>query len=390
MKKIVYIFDGALHHCNSVRDILYNILCQFDKYNYEQIVVRHHGILRRPLKTERIMGYKTYSTVSCSIKQLLANSNLSIYQKVSYLIEDAFFIIAIKFSYTRHIYSAWAYNRFYNKIFKLEKPDIVVYFAYSPQKGFSKICKKSGIPHISVLYDTIVGRPNISQLEIAIETEEIPNTVGYFVPDFFVNDYTKYYNYSNIYSYKLPLLIPKNDVIKAYTDIETTYKFTYFGQMQTFRNGNIIKEIFKALGEGLDVFTSENHESDDIYVFHNPVSHEQLYKIVASSDFLVAFDNAEPYAHYLPSKAYLYVSFTKPIIVFGNNEDSALKQFLDSYPLCYYHNYDDKDLNGLIEFINTHKNTSGFDEELYSKYTEHLPQEALVDMVSVIKNAIDY
>ncbi len=385
MKKLVYIFDGTLTNCNSVRDILYSILGQFESSEYEQLIISYYGTVSHPMKTEPILGYKTYRTLKYGYKSLLESSEINNFQKVFYLFRIFTYNMITKIPKIRHIYSRQNRLGFINKMLKLEKPDMVVYFSGSPLKGFSKICKKRKVPYISILYDTYLERPYITEKELAVEKDEIANSVGYFVPNFFVKGYLNYYNYKSVYSYKLPLLIPKNDVLTAYGNSDILYRFSYFGQMQSFRNSEGIKEIFKELGIVLDIFSTEKKQSDDVYRYHDAVSDSALHKIVASSDFLVAFDNGEPYAHYLPSKAYLYVSFTKPILVFGDNEDSALKTFLKDYPIWYYHNINDPSKEGLKSFINKAYSME-FSEETYSKYLEYLPQNALKEIVALIKN----
>ena len=234
-----------------------------------------------------------------------------------------------------------------------------------------------------MLYDTYIERPGLSRKEFVVEDREIQNAVGYFVPDFFARAYHNYYPYKNIFSYCLPLLIPKRGVIEAYGKSSLEYEFTYFGQIQSFRNGDKMKEIFKSLGLTLHIFSMENKKSDDNFVFHKSVSQNELYETVASSKFLVAFDNGEPYSHYLPSKAYLYVSFTKPIIVFGNNDNSALMDFLKDYPYYYYFNTGKSSIDELKRFINSSFQDE-FDEHTYSKYLDYLPQNALKGITTMI------
>ena len=385
-KKILYIFEGSLNQYNSVIDILYSLLKQFDDTQYEQVLASYRGTPAYPLKVENTQGYKSYSVTKCTWKQLISNDQLSTIQKISYSLKSLVHNCMAKIPRIRHIYRCWEYNRFYDKIFRLEKPDIVVYFAISPEKGFSRVCKRRNIPYISMLFDTFIDRPHITQKEAAIENDEIVNALGYFVPDFFMDGYRKHYDHQNIYPFKLPLLIPKDNVLQAYKNVEKTLDFTYFGQLQSFRNGDRIKEIFKELGATLDIFSTEKHPSDNTYIFHNAVSQEALYKTVASSDFLVAFDNSKPYDQYLPSKAYLYVSFTKPIIVFGDNKDSALRRFLAEYPLSFYYDINESSLDDLKAFIEEKHN--GFSEELYEKFIDYLPQQALHQIVTLIKDTI--
>ena len=386
MKKIAYVYDSFQMYSNSVSDILCNLACQFDESEYEQIVISAQGTLTRPLTTKTFRSLKTYLPMSCSLKDILSNADLSIGQKLSSLWNSMICTVVTKIPRLGGIYKNSAHIHYYNKIFRLEKPDVVIYFSLSPQEVFTRIFKKRNIPYISLLYDTFASNPCITPRDRKIESDAIANAVAYFVPNFFIHDYRKYYRHSNIYPFRLPLLIPKNKVLEAYERTESSFKFTYFGIMQAFRNADRIKVFFQNLGETLDVFSPVNSDSDSTYIFHKAVQQEQLYEAVAASDFLVAFDNSDPYAHYLPSKAYLYVSFTKPIIVFGDNQDSALIRFLDGYPYCYYHNINDPSLDGLLEFINANQSAKGFDEETYSRYKDYLPQAALCDVVAVIKS----
>ncbi len=383
MKTLTVVFDGTLDQCNSVRDILYNLLEQFDSSEYKKIIIRRSGVSSYPIEAIQEAGYKTY--ISLSYKSFLKKYEISVFKKTIYFIKILVYKIITKLPIIGDIYFQNSNLKFINKVLKTEKPDMVFFFSLSPLKNFSKICKKRNIPYISILYDTFIERPYITPKKATEEKDEIANAVAYFVPDFFVDGYYKHYDFENIYPLRLPLLIPKEDVMAAYDNIENTYEFSYFGQMQNFRNGDAIKEIFKELGLVLDVFSTEKNQSDDVYKYHNAVSGDELNNVVASSDFLVAFDNGEPYSHYLPSKAYLYVSFTKPIIVFGDNEKSALKTFLKDYPMWYYHNINDSSKEGIKAFINK-SHSMGFSEEIYSKYLEYLPQNALKEIVGLVKS----
>lgn len=385
MKKIAYIYDDFQMYCNSVSDILYNMSCQFDGSEYEQIVIATRGMLTRPLTTTMFSGLKTYKPMRCSLKDVISNKDLSMGQKLSSILNSITYAVANKIPRVRYLYRNNAYNHYYEKIFRMEKPDVAIFFSIAPQKGFSKLCKRLNIPYFSLLYDTFVSNPTITPQDVEIEREAIINAVAYFVPDFFIQDYREHYGNPNIHPFRLPLLVPKDKVLQAYEHTKKPLKFTYFGMMQAFRNADRIKNIFVDLGESLDIFSPESHPSDDTYVFHAPVQQEKLYETVASSDFLVAFDNSEPYAHYLPSKAYLYVSFTKPIIIFGDNKDSALIQFLDGYPTCYYQNIDDASLDGLQAFIKANQKSTGFVEKTYDRYKDYLPQAALYDIVEKVK-----
>lgn len=120
---------------------------------------------------------------------------------------------------------------------------------------------------------------------------------------------------------------------------------------------------------------------------HPAVTKNNLFETVAGSKYLVALDNSFPYNKYLPSKAYLYASFTKPIIAFGDNSSSALKTFFKDYPWFYYHNINDS-LDGLLLFLQTSK-SAGFEKQYYQNYSQYLPQNALIPLINLIENIMD-
>ena len=104
--------------------------------------------------------------------------------------------------------------------------------------------------------------------------------------------------------------------------------------------------------------------------------------MVAHSRFLIAFDNSAPFHIYLPSKSYLYASFTKPVIAFGDNETSSLKDFFSDYPYFYYQDIH-ASAEGLKAFIEANGEQS-FHEELYDQYLRYLPQHALTSFADVM------
>ena len=383
MKKILYIVDCTLNQCHSVRDILYNLITQNEMLSHEHVMVNVYRTSRLYYIKEEIKGYKTYFVPEIDKERILQNEK-------SVVAFGEFFIDRTlkRIPHIRHIYRSWDTIMYLEKVFKDERPDIIVFFNISPIKHFSNLCKKMNIPYISMLYDTYIERPGINQKELEIEKNEIKHSVAYFVPDFFAKTYFEYYEYKNIYSYHLPLLIPKNYVIRAYQKSKPKYKYTYFGQIQNFRNGDRIKGIFQNLGFTLDIFSTEKRDSDSVFLYHGAVSGEELYETVASSKFLIAFDNGVPYSHYLPSKAYLYVSFTKPIIVFGNNSESALLDFLKNYPFCFYFNIETTTSEELLSFINSSL-PDCFNEKIYSQYGDYLPENALKRITNLVNAEID-
>lgn len=131
----------------------------------------------------------------------------------------------------------------------------------------------------------------------------------------------------------------------------------------------------RQLGMIIDVFPSRKIGENPSFILHPPASGDDLYRAVAESKFLIAFDNGAPFENYLPSKAFLYVSFTKPVIAFGENKDSALLRFFKDYPFFYYHKIGEP-LDGLLQFMRTDF-SDGFNEKIYDNYIGYSPAYAL-------------
>lgn len=279
--------------------------------------------------------------------------------------------------------------KYLNSLIQLEKPDLIFFLIFNPEKHLAEFCKNNGIKNYWMLYDTYVSRPG-QRISEAIDLEEkvMELSRGYYVPSFFYDDYCKYYKNENLKSYNLPLLIPKFDVNDAYSkrDFENGYEYTYFGQVQAFRNADKIKEICRKINIKIDVFTTDDLESDDVFIVHKAVSGEKLFQIVAQSKYLVVFDNSKPYDNYLPSKVFLYVSFTKPVIAFGNNTNSALLRFFEEYPSFFYQNFNESysDLNHFIKG----NVLSSFNPTTYDKYSSYLPEKALEQLISSVQETI--
>lgn len=369
MKKILYVVSVLQDKPNSVGNILDILLSQIsDRIDVQQVVALEWGNIYGTSVSNNIRGYKTYVSKEyrrpvrflMRVQRKLAGKAQIIYN-------------------AKHV----------GNIIDEEKPDLVVFFVLSPELHYLKLCKKKNIPYVYMLYDTYIARPDLNVDEaFHIEKQVIDNSSGYFVPRFFCEDYFMHYGADKITPYDLPLLIPKDDVCAAYQRNVTNYEYTYFGQIQSFRNADKIQELCKKLGISMDVFASDPivASADSVFRIHPGISGGELYDVVAHSRFLVAFDNSAPYNHYLPSKVYLYVSFTKPVIAFGDNEDSSLIEFFKDYPWFYYQNINE-DLSGLVEFIKK-CNHSFFDENLYSCYTRFLPDNAMAEIKETIINIL--
>lgn len=385
-KKILYISDYTLDQYNSVRDILYSLIKKTETKEYGHIILRSNGKIYDALKVHSYENIKEYLSSKQKASAILKDGNISVCEKINYLFYSILKLIAKKTNRERS-FKVFANRKYIEMLVKKEKPQLVVMLTYSPTKKYAEICMKQKIPYIYVLYDTYIGRPGVDKKE-GYNTEKfvIDNSAGYYVPDFFYKLYSKTYDTTKVSCMNLPLLIEKQLVSEAYRTTKFDYSFTYFGQIQSFRNGDVVKQLFKDLNITLDIFSTEKIDSDDVFRLHPAVTNRELYNVVAGSKYLVAFDNSPPYQDYLPSKAYLYVSFTKPIIVFGNNENSALRDFLSNYPWVYYQNINES-TEGLAEFLKKDIPDS-FDESVYSRFSDYLPTNALEPIINNIKRVI--
>ncbi len=383
MKKILYISDYTLDCFNSVRDILYNLVTSKEMAAFEHVVVKSTGAMHSSIRVDYYEGIKNYSSIMSNAAECANQKECSLIRKIDHVIYKILHYIFKALRMT-HILTHYDNIAYIKEIIKKERPHAVVFLTYTPMKNYARYCKKRKIPYISILYDTYIGRPNINiKCAHRLEKEVIENAKGYFVPSFFYELYQKMYKSDAIQSYNLPLLIPKENVLKAYQNRPHKTEFVYFGQIQSFRNGETIKKLFRTLGIQLDVYTTERYKSDETFVIHKAVTKDELYEIVAGSRFLVALDNSAPFQDYLPSKAYLYASFTKPVIAFGDNDKSALISFFEDYPWFYYQNINEP-TDGLIDFLSNDFPTM-HDEETYSRYLHFLPDNALRPLIACIK-----
>lgn len=380
-QKILYVVDFLLHQYNSVRDISVAVLEQNAAEDREQILFHRMQRPHYPAVCTVLNGYKTYtdekSAASDNPKRL---SPIGLWRglllKLSHLTGRS----------KQHCEKAA--RRRLKRVLRTERPDLVIFFSLPPDKKAAELCVKAGIPYISVLYDTYVSNPKVNVQE-AVVTEHyiMEHSRGYFVPDFFYGDYQKQYTCDKLRPYALPLLIDREAVRKAYKSARTVRDFVYFGQIQSFRNGDAVAAVFRELGATLDVFTTGTQQNDPAFAIHPAITGTELHAVAAGAKFLVAIDNSAPYQHFLPSKAYLYSSFTKPVLALGNNEHSALLDFFADHPDFYYHRLGDP-IDGLSEFF-TRKRVDAFDEALYERYLAYAPEAALRPLCSTVCDVLE-
>jgi len=383
VKKILYIVDTYLTQYHSVRDILIRFLKDRRIAQHNQVIAHINGYSFLKIEKSNQEGFVYYTAHHKKLRRLLKGKNF--FKNFFLLIKQIYYYILKKLGLNSN--NELANRNYLKKIIKKEKPDIIFFYTFSPRADLAKMCKKLKLPYIQVLYDTYITRPDVN-FEIGLKNEMyvMDNSIGYFVPKHVYKEYLSIYKNKRFTWYEYPLIIDKELVENTYMcNKDRLYDFTYLGQIQTFRNGNRVKEILKQLDLTLHIFCIDNYQNQEGFVYHPGVTGQELYNVIVQSKFLVVFDNSVPYNNMLPSKAYSYVSFTKPIIVFGDNTESALISFLQEYPCYYYHHFGDS-LDGLIEFIKNNTQESAFNLEIYSKYSFATKEVAIAPIYDSIKN----
>ncbi len=273
MKKILYICDYGLEEYNSVRDILYNIIKDERLSECDQAIAIALGYLHQPFMTSYYEDIKTYFTSNQSFKTYLKSKKVSFadiirtfFHRVAYVIMSR---LGLEKAYIEHDKMAYI-----KRVMKVGKPDLMVFLIFDPNKRYADLCKKRKIPYISFLYDTYIDRPGIDKNEgYRLEKHIIDNSEKYFIPSFFYDAYTDTYkNNSELGKCNLPLLIDEKQVVQSFENSSKRYRFVYFGQIQNFRNGSEINDIFKKMGYKLDVFTTEKYQNNESFSFHKAIT----------------------------------------------------------------------------------------------------------------------
>ena len=382
--KVLIVTDYLPDAKNSVSEILNVLIERLNNFGKKCVIIQYNNELAKMVVTKEYNFGKVYRGKPFKFISII-QLNGNFFSKILSISSFAMQKILLLFGHEGRFVNKQK-HRIIKKIIKKEKPDLVAFLIYTPNIECSKICQDLLIKHVFILYDTYLARPQIDKAKV-VETERklIDKSLGYFIPSFFYDEYKKTYGDFKVYSYNLPLVIEEKTVKDSYKGEHIGFDYLYLGQIQEFRNENRIKSIFEKLHLKLDIFTSQSTQSDEVFTVHSSISGEELYRTIANSRFLVAFDNSSPYNHYLPSKVYLYVSFTKPIIAFGDNENSALIDFFKGYPHFYYQNINCS-TEGLMSFINSETINRSFDSVTYKKYIQFSPKYAATDLVKKLLN----
>lgn len=254
--------------------------------------------------------------------------------------------------------------------------DYVLYLTFFPDP----YALKAKIPYSYFLYDTYLSRPGVKKHEIRMEKKVIDHSIKYYLHSYFFDYYQKTYpSDQHIHSLHYPLFPSKDEVNTAIKSVKKEqYQFSYFGQLQDFRNVPEIASIFKEANLTVDVFSWERPIDSPAFKYHDVANGEEFFKKIAESKFLLVFDNNEPFAHYIPSKLYQLVAFSKPIILFTKNDHSASKKFLENYPHLFVYDLRKNKPSDLLLMINSYKEDK---DSLFEQYNKMFSKEEIVDTI---------
>ena len=317
--KILYWSDFALDAPNSVAEMLDNIQrqetsagimlgSQGERYCYRQLI---HGVPHYRFSNEK-------------------DEDGGLFAKRS-LVSFGFLV------FLRKLFKRIGLSRFGNRVqlyilasqicFLARKLDAdhVLSVAFFP----SAALRLSGVSYSVLLYDTILGRPGVSKRAIASERKVIERSWKYYVPEFFSEEYqTAYPGKRQLSFIPLPFLPTEAELegAKAYSSPKR-YRFAYFGQLQSFRNCGDVFSLFARLGWNIDLFSKDDPGEWPNVICHGAIAPKDCLAEMASSSFLLVFDNNPPFDRYLPSKCYQMIALGRPVIVLGKNRNSATREF---------------------------------------------------------------
>ena len=225
-KRILYVVDYLPTKANSVGAILQVLLQSFAREDREFIIVHNADGEISAADVTYIDGYKTYTTEEADGRR-----------KLSRFIRRGKTFMAHRTKREESLLQL-------EQIIRAESPDLIIFFVFSPDQDYARICIRNKTEYVWVLYDTYIARPGI-QFDEGYEIEKyvIENAKAYFIPSFFYPEYQRTYQTEKVVSYDLPLLIEKEVVLAAYNRKAPVFDYTYFGQIQSFRNEEAEKAI---------------------------------------------------------------------------------------------------------------------------------------------------
>lgn len=214
--------------------------------------------------------------------------------------------------------------------------------------------------------------------------------------------------------YALPEVFVSNKLINKYKDklitfeipylvnraVETTTKDIVFagGFIKKVREPKPVLDILLSVCDKIDkdirfhFYTNKKDdydkyqiESNGKIIFHEYVSHDELYSILSKSFMLINIGNAGSIQ--MPSKTVEYVSFRKPLLFFYKDKNDASLRYLADYPdICRINIEDDFNENilKLIDYFGEYHNVITYKELLKTKcYFESTPDYVRQQLISL-------
>ena len=265
----------------------------------------------------------------------------------------------------RFIHSFNIFNKKYDrsltyvKILKRHNFDGILKFAFHTgnMEELLSFSQSKKIPFAIVLVDPISFAPRIQKsnnLLVAtrnLESKLIGKSLAYFVPQGWFDTYKTFFHSIKIHEFFFPL-INFSEANRYELSSFKEAKFLHLGSINSDRDIQLIHKYFGQYNYFLDVYGMS------FYDYHFLNIHERIDNpdnIACDYNFLVLIDNIGESRNYLPSKVIKYISYRKPIIIFGEGNNYT-ENYISHYP-CYFYCKRESDFSELTKFIDLNLNT---------------------------------
>ena len=262
-------------------------------------------------------------------------------------------------------------DSFYYRIYKKTHPTKLLFFCY-PNNQLARIFIKRKIPFTWIIYDPFFSQPGL-HVKYAEELLLAKRAVSYWVPRYFYEYHQRdISNFCHFYSF--PLLPDFNFVKELLDKSKKRFEIAYFGNFMPFRNPTRAIKLFRSKYD-IHVFTDfpvpKNVGCN--WTVHKGVKGKTFYECIAASKILLVFDNDPPYESFFPSKIIHFVAFGLPLLIFGQNKNGSIVDFLKTYDNYLYVSPDTKDEDVLDFAMRKMKIPSRPNKALFASFEDCLP-----------------
>lgn len=267
--------------------------------------------------------------------------------------------------------------KIYKKIIRKNNINYIIKCACKNEglKPLIKAKKRLGINYSLVTTDPIFYTRSdcYNRKILKLEKKVIDNSDKYFVPEHCFDRYSQFFKNEKILKFCIPSAFEFNEKLAFTFKLNNV---SYFGTIADYRVFNSCLEYLCKKQE-LEVrmygWIDKNKFGNFKIKYLNPITGNEFIDKLLESTYLLAFDNPKNMTDLLPSKIVSYTSTTKPIIIFGENDDSALLKYLRKIDYKRYIYLKPTDSFELLDkFVKKYSNVD-FDEECYKRQSDYYP-----------------